>query len=326
VTNCAAADWPGDGPAAARPPVLVHDALFYKDEHEYLAGAVAFLRDSLRAVMPALVAVPGESGARIGKALGPDAARVRFVDMAIDGRNPNRIIPAVLCTFDDECPGEPVAIICEAVWPGRTAAEYPACLQHEALVNVVFAELAGTILCPYDSRRLEPEVLSDACRTHPNVLTGGERKPSMRYTDPFQVVREFNRPLPYPDRATAVMDFASFDDLPRLRDFVGRRASAAGLAHDRSVDLQMAANEIATNTIRHAGDGAGSARIWTDDGHVVCDITDAGHIEDPLAGRVLPPVTSECGRGLLVSNYLCDLVRIYSVPGLTTVRLFMRLS
>jgi anti-sigma regulatory factor (Ser/Thr protein kinase) len=324
VTNCAAADGPGDGPAAARPSVLVHDALFYKNEDEYLAGAVEFLRAALLDGTPALVAVPGETGIRIGDALGADAARVRFVDMTIDGRNPNRIIPAVLRAFVDDYPGEPVAI-CEPVWPGRTAAEYPACVQHEALANVVFADRAGTILCAYDSRRLEPEVLSDACRTHPNVIMGGERKPSMRYTDPFQLAREFNQPLPCPDRATAVMDFASVDDLPRLRAFVGRRASAAGLVRDRSIDLQMAANEIATNTLRHAS-GVGSARIWTDDGHVLCDITDAGHIEDPLVGRVQPPLTSECGRGLLVSNYLCDLVRLYSVPGLTTVRLFMRLS
>jgi anti-sigma regulatory factor (Ser/Thr protein kinase) len=324
-TKAAAAHQPGDGPAAARSPSFAHDALFYRNEDEYLTGTLPFLRDSLRAGTPALVAVPAANGGWISRALGGDAGRVRFVDMTIDGRNPNRIIPAVLRAFVDDHPGQPVAIIGEPIWPGRTAAEYPACVQHEALINVVFAHLAGTILCPYDSRRLEPEILSDACRTHPNVIVNGERNSSMRYADPVHVVHDFNQPLPCPDHATAVMDFAGIDDLPRLREFVGRHAGAAGLAHDRSIDLQMSANEIATNTIRHA-DGAGAARIWAEDGHVLCDITDSGYIEDLLAGRLQPPITSEGGRGLLVSNYLCDLVRLYSVPGLTTVRLFMRLS
>ena len=70
----------------------------------------------------------------------------------------------------------------------------------------------------------------------------------------------------------------------------------------------------------------GSVRVWAEDGHVLCDITDSGHVEVPLAGRLAPPLTSEGGRGLLVSNYLCDLVRLYSVPGFTTVRLFVRIS
>jgi anti-sigma regulatory factor (Ser/Thr protein kinase) len=245
--------------------------------------------------------------------------------MTIDGRNPNRIIPGVLQAFVDDHPGRPVAIIGEPVWPGRSAAEYPACVQHEAMINIVFADLAGTILCAYDSRGLEPEALQDAGRTHPTLIVGGVRAPSRCYRDPAAVIAEFNRPLPCPPHATAGMDFVGIDDLPKLRDFVRREALTAGLSHDRSIDLQMAANEIATNTVRHAG-GAGSARVWAEDGHVLCDITDSGFIEGTLAGRLAPPITSEGGRGLLVSNYLCDLVRLYSVPGFTTVRLFVRLS
>jgi anti-sigma regulatory factor (Ser/Thr protein kinase) len=193
------------------------------------------------------------------------------------------------------------------------------------MINVVFAGLAGTILCPYDSRGLEPEVLRDACRTHPTLITAGVRTRSKGYCDPAVVVADFNRPLPCPAHATAVLDFAGIDDLPRLRQFARHHASEAGLAHDRAVDLEMAANEIATNTIQHAG-GAGSVRVWAEDGHVLCDVIDGGYIEGTLAGRLIPPLTSEEGRGFLVSNHLCDLVRLYSVPGLTIIRLFVRLS
>jgi anti-sigma regulatory factor (Ser/Thr protein kinase) len=325
VDNSVAAVEGSGADPAARPASFVHDALFYRDEADYLAGTLPFLRDSLAAGMPALVAVPAPQGSWVSRELGCAAERVRFLDMTIDGRNPNRIIPAVLRAFADEHPGRPVAIVAEPVWPGRSAAEYPACVQHDAMVNVVFAGLAGTILCPYDSRSLEPEVLRDAGRTHPALIASGVRAPSTLYCDPAEVVADFNRPLPCPEHATFVLDFAGMDDLPLVRTFVRRHASEAGLSHDRSIDLAMAANEIATNTVRHAG-GAGSVRVWADNGHVLCDITDGGYVEGTVAGRLTPPVTSEGGRGLVVSNHLCDLVRLYSVPGLTTVRLFVRIS
>lgn len=318
-TSAAATDEPGPG-AAGR---FVHDLLLYATQREYLDATVPFLSDSLAAGTPTLVAAPPGHAAWVTRALGPRAEKVQVVDMTLDGRNPGRIIPAVLRSFVDEHAGQPFAIVAESLWPGRSAAEYPVCLQHEAMVNVMFAGLAGTMLCPCD-RALEPETLRDLCRTHPAMIASGERRPSLGYTDPAGVVDEFNLPLPPPDPATPVLDFAGIDDLPRLREFVGRHAGAAGLVHDRSIDLQMAANEIATNTIRHAG-GRGAARVWVAEGHVICEITDTGHIADPLAGRIAPPLTSEAGRGLLVINYLCDLVRLYTVPGRTTIRMYMRL-
>ena len=324
TTNAAAANEPG----AAVPPEaagrFVHDALLYATEREYVAATVPFLSDSLAAGTPTLIAAPPRNTAWVTRALGACAEKVHIVDMTIDGRNPNRIIPAVLRSFVDEHAGRPFAIVAEAVWPGRSDAEYPVCVQHEAMVNLMFAETAGTMLCPCD-RAMEPETLADICRTHPMVIVGGERGPSRRFTDPAAVVTEFNVPLPRPDHGVPVMDFADIDDLPRLREFVGRHAGAAGLVHDRSIDLQMAANEIATNTIRHAG-GPGEARIWVQDSHVICEISDTGHITDLWAGRQAPPLTSEAGRGLLVINYLCDLVRGYSVPRITVIQMFMRLA
>lgn len=317
-TSAAATDEPG---APAR---FVHDALLYADEREYLAATLPFLSDSLAAGTPTLVAAPPRNTAWVVRALGARAEKVHVVDMTIDGRNPSRIIPAVLQAFVDEHAGRPFAIVAESVWPGRSEAEYPVCVQHEAMVNVMFAGAAGTMLCPCD-RASEPEVLADMCRTHPMVVLNGERGPSRSYTDPALVVASHNVPLGRPGHSVPVMDFADIDDLPRLREFVGRHAGAAGLVHDRSIDLQMAANEIATNTIRHAG-GPGEARVWVDAGHVICEITDTGHIKDLQAGRFAPPLTSEAGRGLLVINYLCDLVRSYSTPGRTVIQMHMRLS
>ena len=104
------------------------------------------------------VAVVGAQSRRLGRVT--DAKLVlthvfEILDLTIDGRNPCRIIPAVLHAFVEEHAGQPVAIIEEPLWPERKAVEYPACVQHEALVNAVFAEDAAAVLCVYNARDLE---------------------------------------------------------------------------------------------------------------------------------------------------------------------------
>ena len=153
---------------------FVHPALFYADEQEYLAGTVPFIREGLEAGEPAAVAVPGENLRLIQDALGDAGGAVRFLDMREAGRNPGRIIPGVLRAFADAQPaGTRVRIIGEPIWAGRTPTEYPACVQHEALINAAFQGRTATILCPYDILRLDPQVIADAHATHPTLLQGG---------------------------------------------------------------------------------------------------------------------------------------------------------
>jgi len=49
------------------------------------------------------------------------------------------------------------------------------------------------------------------------------------------------------------------------------------------------------------------------------------HIQDLLAGRVPPPIEAESGRGLLMVNFLCDLVQVKTGPSGTAIRLWMTL-
>jgi anti-sigma regulatory factor (Ser/Thr protein kinase) len=80
-------------------------------------------------------------------------------------------------------------------------------------------------------------------------------------------------------------------------------------------------SEIAGNSIVHGG-GHGTVAVWTEDTSFVCEIHDAGHIVDPLAGRHRPAPDQDGGRGLWMANQLCDLVQIRSTKATgTTVRL-----
>jgi anti-sigma regulatory factor (Ser/Thr protein kinase) len=316
----------GNGSRANVNGGFVHEALLYADTDEYLAGTLSFLRAGLAADEPSLVAVPGANLALIRDGMGATAGQVRFVDMSEAGRNPGRIIPSVLHAFVDQHTPRRVRIIGEPIWPGRSATEYPACVQHEALINDAFAGRSATILCPYDSKGLDPDVIGDAARTHPIMVHGDDRRPSDGYADPGDVVAAFNRPLPEPAGSPPMLTF-DVEDLPAVRQFVAHHATRMGLPAERIGDVQLAINELATNSIIHAG-GPGVLRVWYDaeGGHVVCEIRDSGRFTDRLAGRIPPSVTSEGGRGLLLVNYLCDLVRVHTGEAQTTIRLYLRVK
>ncbi|WP_344360388.1 anti-sigma factor RsbA family regulatory protein [Streptomyces gobitricini] len=304
---------------AAEP--FTHPALFYADEAGYLAGTVPFVEAGLAAGEPVAVAVPGENLALLRKALGGDADRVRLLDMEQAGRNPGRIIPRVLRGFADAHPGRRVRIIGEPIWRGRSAGEYPACAQHEALINHAFTGREVTILCPYDTSELDEVVLADARTTHPVLIEDGVERTSDAYA-PDRIVSGYNLPLVRPPGAARLAYDA--DLLPDARGFALERADRLGLPADRRDDVALAVAELTTNSVVHGG-GTGTLWVWAEDGHLVCEVRDGGKLTDPLAGRRPAQPGQIGGRGLLLVNYLADLVRVHAVDEGTTIRCYFRL-
>ena len=302
---------------------FLHPALFYRDEQEYLAGTVPFVLDGLAAGDPVAVAVPPSNLTVLRHALRDAADRVRLLDMTHVGRNPGRIIPGVLRAFADAWPDRHVRIIGEPIWAERSPAEYPACAQHEALINHAFTGRRVTILCPYDTTRLSAATLADARRTHPVLWDAEGERASGSYA-PDDVITDYNRPLPPPDGAV-VRTVRNGRQLPWLRREVTRDARAAGLPDSRVEDLLLALTELVTNSIEHAGSTA-TVTVGTRQGHLVCQVTDTGCLSDPLAGRRTRTADQERGRGLLLVNHVADLVRVHTVEGRTTIEISFRLG
>ncbi|WP_103351371.1 sensor histidine kinase [Amycolatopsis sp. CA-128772] len=301
-------------------PAFVHPALFYRGAAEYLAGTVPFVWAGLAAGEPVAVAVPGDNLALLRRELGPDAARVRLLDMTEAGRNPGRIIPGVLRAFADTHRDRPARIIGEPIWAARSPVEYPACVQHEALINHAFTGRDVTILCPYDTAALSPEILADAEATHPLLVDGTGQRASTAY-DPDGVIARYNEPLPVPE---GVFELKDTTDLAAARALSHVRAAAAGLGPGRVADVEVVVTELLSNSVEH-GSGTGTLRLWTADGEFVCEVHDDGRLGDPLAGR--HPATPEQtrGRGLLLVNHLADLVRLHTGDGHgTTFRAYFR--
>ncbi|MEV5642715.1 anti-sigma factor RsbA family regulatory protein [Streptomyces flaveolus] len=301
--------------------VFAHPALFYRSEREYTDHTVSFVHEGLEAGEPVAVAVPGPNLELIRSGLGTRARNILFLDMTDAGRNPGRIIPKVLRAFADEHAGTRVRIIGEPIWAGRSSAEYPACAQHEALINAAFTGRSATILCPYDESRLAPDVLADALRTHPTVIADGREAASEAYDWP-SVVARYNEPLTAPPDA-AVFPFG-VGELPDARGFAVGRATSLGLAERRLPDLELAVAELTTNSVVHGG-GRGTLAVWAEAGQVVCEVRDKGRLSDPLAGRRPPERGQIGGRGLLLVHYVADLVRTHTTDDGTAVRFHLGL-
>ena len=301
-----------------------HDALLYAGDEEFVAGTVPFILTGIEAGEPVLVVVDKVKIGLLEAALGGDAAHVEFADMREVGGNPARLIPAWRHFLDArKLPRTRVWGIGEPIWSGRSEAELVECHRHEALLNLAFAEAAPlSLLCPYDTSALDPDVIAGAHCSHPTIVDDGSRRASHAYCGLDALAAPFSDPLPEPDVLVHELVFES-EDLADLRRFIALRAHTAGLGAERGEDVVLAVNEVATNSVRHGG-GGGTLRAWEEPDALICEVRDRGHFEDPLAGRRRPSGAQVGGYGLWLANQVCDLVQLRSHEDGSTVRVHMR--
>jgi anti-sigma regulatory factor (Ser/Thr protein kinase) len=292
-----------------------HQALFYRDSGEYVGGILEFIDPGFERDEPVAIAVPAPHLKLLRAELGDRAVPVELLDMCELGRNPGRIIPAVLEMLDRHG-GKPLRYVGEPIWPGRSAEEIREATRHEALINLAWPDAEISVLCPYDAARLDDQVLLDAEHTHPGVVRDGRLEGSAGYGHgavPDACGQSLSDPPP-----SALERAFEADDLGELRTWVGGLATGSGLGSDRASELVIAINELTTNTVRHA-DTHGLLRFWPAPGELIFQIEDAGHIADPLAGR-RHQITGTGGLGLWMVNQLCDLVEVRTSVAGTTIR------
>lgn len=303
-----------------------HDVLFYAGHAEFVERASSFIEDSLAADEEVLVVVSAEKIELLRGALDGASGRVRFADMGEVGQNPARIIPAWRAfAAEQRSSGRPFRGIGEPIWATRSAEELVECERHEALLNLAFAGSSPWwLVCPYDTESLPPSVIAEARRNHPFVVDGGSRRPSASYRGLADVSEPFDLPLLDPAVAPEELSFGDQDGLGMVRTVISEAAEASGMGRARTDDLILAVNEVATNSLRHGG-GRGLLRVWRDGAVLICEVRDAGRIEDPLVGRGQPDPDRESGFGLWLANQLCDLVQIRTFGAGNVVRLHVGL-
>lgn len=302
---------------------LVHEALFYTEPEELLAGIASFVAAGADAGEPVLALLSSSKIPEVRAALDSCADSVELAAMDVVGRNPARIIPTVRDFVSRHADAPRHRFVGEPIWASRSDAELEECHRHESLLNVAFAGGPPlSILCPYDATALAPAVLAHARSTHPVLVEGEIRSDSADYHPCAPGWGSLDDPLPAPPADAYVLAFDG-QSLGALRRAVADRAASAGIGADRVSGLVAAAGELAGNSVTHGG-GRGVLRIWPDDAGVVCQIEDGGHLTDPLAGRARADTNATSGRGLWIVNHLCDLVQLRSSPTGTVVRVHSR--
>lgn len=296
-----------------------HKAAFYHGLDGLATEVLPFIQQGVDAGEPVIVAMLPDRIETLEQSLGPDAARVRFLDMAEIGANPARILPAWRHFVESEAGRGGFRGVGEPIWPERRADELVECRLHEALLNVAFDEgPAWQLMCPYDMDALPSKVLEDAMRTHPDV--SGDLRRVADYGGHQQAADAFAAELSTRPQWADEIPFRT-RDLLALRRVVGRLASRAGLPQAICEDLVLATHELAANSLKHGG-GSGLLRSWSEPAAFVIEVSDSGTITDPLVGRDLGSAMTASGRGLWMANQLCDLVQVRSTPLGTVVRLF----
>ncbi len=165
-------------------------------------------------------------------------------------------------------------------------------------------------------------MLAEAHASHVSIGEHGKRQPSAAFRRDHFAASFYASALREPPLAAEAMVFDA-GGLAQLRAFLTKVATGAGLSGLKLDELVFAANELGTNSIRYGG-GQGLARIWREVDAIVCEFTDQGRLEEPLAGRTRPDLTQLGGRGLWLANQLCDLVQMRSLESGTVIRLFKR--
>jgi anti-sigma regulatory factor (Ser/Thr protein kinase) len=298
----------------------LHDVMFWSGLDDFVTRTVRFVSEGLEAGEPVMVALPAERVAAVRQGLGRAAGSVAFAEMETIGANPACIINAWV-DFTREAGGRPSRGVGEPLWPGRRTAEVAECQLHEALLNVAIGKRTPLWLrCPYDADGLPANVLDEARHSHPFLADeSGQCTESQGYAGQRAGERAFASPLPEPSGRPVQRPIGP-DTLRGLRDLVVYAAHVSGVSQDRCSDLGLAVHELGVNSILHGG-GAGVLRLWREPGDLVCEVSDSGHVGNPLAGRIPPGDDEADGRGLWMVNQLCDLVQLRSGSAGTTVRL-----
>ena len=298
-----------------------HPAFFYDSPAAYVDGLVPSIIDALDRRHGVLIAVPGPNLAALRAALGASAGAVTLIDMTEVGRNPGGILAGVLVRFVEASAPHPVLMIGEPLWDGRTALEYPACVQYEALINLAFTGRDVTVICPYDAHLLPATHLDDACTTHPVLWRHGEPETGNAQFAPDDAWLRYNEPLHAAADAVGCT-VRTFAELHRARAFAARYGQWFGCDGDQLVDLRLIVTELATDALVHR---AGPCRLtfWAVDGYLACEARDRARVDDPLAG---PHGAHQVPGGLMVVHAVADLVRCHAGPEGTTIHAYLRVE
>jgi anti-sigma regulatory factor (Ser/Thr protein kinase) len=296
---------------------LRHTAFVYESDDEYLTRAVPFLKAGLEAGEGAIVAHTKLGIAMMREAVGADAGRVTFVDVSSAYTRPARTLAAYHKVYAEQLRRTPRLRAVADVQFGPDPREWDQWTGYEAVFNRSFGHLPAWVLCSYNANGTPDPIIEGVWRTHPEVVDRDTWTSSELYEDLDQLLRRINPP---PEALPDLRSIPVGQDGEQLRERLARELVAAGHGEAKTLEMLLAATEIATNAIQH-GAGIEDIRIGQAHGRFVCEITDRGSgFDDPAAGYLAP--RDGVGSGLWVARQLTWRIEFFQSPRGFTARIW----
>lgn len=169
-----------------------HRALLYDTEVGFLEVAAPFLAEATERSEAALAVTTEANIELLRDELGASAERVTFAERSSWYRTPMSALSAYTAFRDAHIDARTpwLRIVGEPLWAGRSSAEVRLWTRYESLLNLAFGDSPLTVLCPYDTRVLDPEIVSSARVTHPHTIEHATLSSSPEYADPGMFVLE----------------------------------------------------------------------------------------------------------------------------------------
>jgi hypothetical protein len=181
-----------------RTSMLEHRALVYDSDEALLQTAGRFMKEGNERG-EALLAVTTKPKIDMLRAhLGPGAKAFEFAESKSWYETPSTALEGFreFCDSSLEKGAPWVRVIGEPVWEGRSDSEVDQWTRYESLINLVFAASPISILCPYDARSLDPEIVNAAQATHPHTADEAGPVSSPDYADPQSFVLDARKAGP----------------------------------------------------------------------------------------------------------------------------------
>jgi anti-sigma regulatory factor (Ser/Thr protein kinase) len=278
---------------------LRHNAFVYESHDQYVARAVPFLKEGLEIGEGAIVAHTRPGMAVMREALGADARHVTFVDVSSSYTRPARALAAYHKVYAQQLQKTPKLRAVADVQFGPDPSEWHLWTGYEAVFNRSFGHLPAWVLCSYNANGTPDPIIEGVWQTHPEVVDRTTWTTSKLFEDPDHLLRRITPP---PEPLPELRPIPPVRDPEQLRERLASELVAAGLGEARTLEMVLAASEIATNALHH-GAGITDIRVGQAHGRFVCEITDPGPgFDDPAAGYLAP--RAGIGSGLWIARQL----------------------
>jgi transcriptional regulator with XRE-family HTH domain len=174
------------GASPVRPTMLEHSAFIYRADDQFQTTVGSFVAEGLERSEAILAVTTSTNTELLREQLGKEARNVEFIDSTRFLTTPIATLEAFKAFSQDRLErGAPwVRIVGEPIWVGRTDTEVRLWTRFESLFNLVFAASPMTVVCPYDERSADPEIVRQAHLTHPHTMGDTGISPCNDYTEP----------------------------------------------------------------------------------------------------------------------------------------------